>query len=61
MERPYEEEAKTFCNAIKTFATNPDNLENLENYLAMHFATWMQKYANTPENIASEMSSFAEN
>lgn len=61
MERPYEEEAKTFCNAIKTFATNPGSLENLESYLATHFATWMQKYADTPENIASEMNSFAKN
>lgn len=49
-----------FVNAIKTIANKPGNLDNLESYLSYHFAVWLERYANTPDNIAAEMREFAE-
>ena len=58
--RKHEQTAKQFCEALRTIAGKPENLENLENYLSYHFAEWMNKYANTPENITAELKSFAD-
>ena len=52
--------AADFANAIKTIANKPENLDNLESYLSYHFSEWLEKYANTPEDIAAEMLEFAE-
>lgn len=52
--------AADFVNAIKTIANKPENLDNLESYLCYHFAEWLEKYANTPEDMAAEMREFAE-
>ncbi len=60
MNRPYQTEAAQFIKAIETIASKPVNLENLESYLSMHFQAWLEKYANTPENITAEMREFAE-
>ena len=60
MKRKFELEAKMFTDAIITIASKPENLKNLENYLARHFNTWLIKWANTPENIATELKEFAE-
>ena len=51
--------ASDFVEAIKRLAENPQNLENLQSYLEQHFALWLKRYANTPENMAAEMLSFA--
>lgn len=51
--------ASDFVEAIKRLAENPQNLENLQNYLEQHFTLWLERYANTPENMAAEMLSFA--
>ena len=60
MERKHEQTAKQFCEALQTIAGKPENLDNLESYLSYHFAEWMNKYANTPENITAELKSFAD-
>ena len=60
MECKHEHVAKQFVTAIKTIAEKPENLENLEFYLSRHFATWLEKFANTPEDITCEMREFAE-
>lgn len=60
MKRRKEQEAKQFCKAIKTIAEKPENLENLELYLSIHFATWLEKFANSPESITAELKAFAE-
>ena len=60
MERKHEQTAKQFCTAIQAIATKPENLENLENYLSMHFSVWLEKYADTPERITAELKAFAE-
>ena len=52
--------AADFVNAIKTIANKPENLDNLESYLSYHFSEWLEKYANTPEDMAAEMREFAE-
>lgn len=52
--------AVDFVNAIKIIANKPENLDNLESYLSYHFAVWLEKYANTPEDMAAEMREFAE-
>lgn len=52
--------AADFINAIKTIANKPENLDNLELYLSYHFAEWLEKFANTPEDMAAEMREFAE-
>ena len=58
--RKYEEQATQFCEAIRTLANKPENLENLESYLSRHFSEWISKWANTPEGLAAEMKMFAE-
>lgn len=57
--RADEQAAADFAAAIKVLASKPENLENLENYLSQHFATWLEKYANTPENIVAELKAFS--
>ena len=52
--------AADFVEAIKLIATKPDNLDNLESYLAQHFPEWLRKYANSPEDIAAELRKFAQ-
>lgn len=56
----YEEQATQFCEAIRTLANKPENLNNLGSYLTHNFDKWIKIWANSPENIASEMKSFAE-
>ena len=58
--KKYTVEAAQFCNAIRELANKPENLQNLESYLAYHFDKWMEKYANTPNDIVAEMSNFAQ-
>lgn len=56
----YEQEAAEFCKAIKRLAENPDSLESLECYLSCHFQFWLEKFADTPENITAELAAFTE-
>ena len=58
--RKYEEQATQFCEAIRTLANKPENLENLESYLSRHFSEWISKWANSPASLAEEMKEFAE-
>lgn len=57
---PHTTEAAQFVEAIRTIAAKPDNLDNLECYLSHHFQKWLEMWANTPENIVSELRNFAE-
>ena len=43
MENNMEKVAGQFVNAIKTIAEKPENLDNLEGYLAHHFEAWVKK------------------
>ena len=54
------EQAIQFCNAIRTLANKPENLNNLESYLTYNFDKWLKIFANTPEGLAEEMKEFAE-
>ena len=56
----YEKQAAEFCEAIRTLANKPENLNNLESYLTYNFDKWLTTWANSPENIAAEMKEFAE-
>lgn len=56
----YTVEAAQFCDAIRELANKPENLQNLESYLGYHFDKWLEKFANTPDGISAEMSSFAQ-
>ena len=58
MERKHEQTAKQFCEALRTIAGKPENLDNLELYLSMHFSEWLEKFANTPERITAELKEF---
>ena len=58
--KKYTVEAAQFCNAIRELANKPENLQNLESYLEWHFDKWLEKYTNTPEDIAAEMEIFAQ-
>ena len=58
--RKYEKQAAEFCEAIRTLANKPENLENLESYLSQHFSEWISKWANSPAGLAEEMKEFAE-
>ena len=57
--KKYTVEAVQFCDAIRELANKPENLQNLESYLEYHFETWLEKYANTPDGMAAEISEFA--
>ena len=59
MERLYNKEAAQFITAIKTIANRPENLENLESYLSIHFADWINNFASTPEDLVCEIQEFA--
>lgn len=52
--------AKIFCDAIRTIAEKPENIDNLESYLTHHFTGWLNKYGSYPEDLAMEMKMFAE-
>ena len=58
VERPYEAEAASVYCSIKKLAESEESLSNLESYLSMHFANWLQ-WANTPEHFAEELHNFA--
>lgn len=60
MERKHEHTAKQFCEALRTIAGKPENLDNLECYLSHHFPEWLAKFANTPEGISAELQQFSE-
>lgn len=55
-----ENTAKLFIDAIKTIASKPANLENLESYLTHHFPRWLALHADTPEKLTAEIKAFAE-
>lgn len=57
--KQYENEVKEFINAIKEIAGKQQNLDNLELYLSVHFADWLNKFVDTPEDMASELKQFA--
>lgn len=60
MERVYYEKlAADFAAVIKELSRKPRNLENLEAYLAIHFAVWMERHASTPESLVEELQRFA--
>lgn len=54
-----KEAAKMFVKAVKAIAEKPQSLVNLEFYLGHHFEEWLQKYASTPGDMASEMKEFS--
>ena len=56
----HEHAAAQFVEAIKTIASKPENLNNLQYYLGIHFDTWLKRYASTPEDITCELREFAE-
>ena len=56
----HDQTAAQFAAAIKTIAEKPENLDNLEHYLSLHFSAWLEKFANTPETITAELQAFAE-
>lgn len=58
--KEYNEIAKEFIQAIKTISDKQANLDNFENYLSYHFPVWLEKYANSPENITAELKAFAD-
>ena len=55
-----EKLSEEFCKAIKEMAQKQDNLDNFECYLSHHFDVWMEKFANSPEGLTSEVKHFAE-
>ena len=52
--------AAEFVKAIKTISEKTKNLDNLELYLTYHFPEWLEKFANTPGGIVSELKAFGE-
>lgn len=60
MENKYAVYAHVFVESIRTLASKPKNLDNLENYLSHNFGEWMEKYARYPETLTAELQNFAE-
>lgn len=59
MDKKYSAAATSVAQSIRELASKPENLDNLECYLSMHFAAWLDKYAATPEDMAAELRDFA--
>ena len=57
--KDFKEQAEQVCWAIKQLANNEFALNNFCSYLSMHFDSWLEKYANTPNDMAFEFVSFA--
>jgi hypothetical protein len=55
-----ENAARVLADAIRTIASKPANIDNLELYLSYHFDKWLEKFANTPEKLAGELKQFSE-
>lgn len=55
----YETLAVQLADSIQSLASKPENLNNFVSYLTYHFDTWLQKYANTPEGLVSELKEFS--
>lgn len=55
-----ERAAERFISALRELASKEENICNFESYLISHFSEWLERYANSPENIAAEMKIFAE-
>lgn len=53
-----EKYAEMFVNTIKELTSKQENLDNLQHYLENHFDVWMEKYANTPSGLTSELKHF---
>lgn len=51
--------ANTLINAIEKLANSKEHLYNFASYLTYHFPEWLKKYANDPENLATEFMHFA--
>lgn len=60
MKREYKEEAASVAQSIRELANKPDNLDNFESYLSMHFGEWLGRFATDPENMAYELKHFAQ-
>lgn len=60
IERPYEEEARAICEAIRQFNESPEALDNFESYLSYHFVAWLKKWADTPAGMAKEFENFSQ-
>lgn len=60
MTKDYEQTAAEFIQAIKTISEKPENLNNFQLYLSIHFPEWLQRWANTPESMTAEIKHFAE-
>lgn len=57
--KDFSSEAKMLCDAIRTMANNPFAIDNFECYLTRHFAAWLDIYASTPVEMATEFKQFA--
>ena len=55
----YEETAAVICEAIRAMAANEDAISNFECYLSYHLPAWFERFANTPDGLASELHEFA--
>lgn len=55
----YEKTAADFAAVIMELSRKPRHLDNLECYLARHFAVWLEKHASTPEGLVEELQRFA--
>lgn len=58
MDRTYEEEAADFCNIIRTLASQPKKLEQLENSLNSRFSD-LVRMPTTPEEFCDMLREFA--
>ena len=55
----YEDLAIQLGQAIDKLSKNQDNLNNFISYLTYNFPEWLKKFANTPEDLVSEFTNFA--
>lgn len=59
MNGKYEAEAGIIAEAIRRFNERPEALNNFESYISHCFGEWLERWANTPEGLASELEHFS--
>lgn len=55
----YSELAKKLVESMECLASNENAKNNFISYLTQHFPSWLKKYASCPEDLVSDIDSFA--
>ncbi len=55
----YDTQAERTIEALRKMLSNDFATGNFKMYLSNHYAEWLDKFANTPDGMATELEQFA--